>query len=367
MKILCVIDSLCAGGAQRQLVQLALGFKDKGHHVSFLTYHDIPFFQPALNEAGIHISCMGEPAYSKRLIKMRRFIRNGKYDSVLSFLESPNLICELSGIPFRSWKLIVGERSASPRILKSTKHRLLRWFHFFADRIIANSTSNIAMVKKANPLLRSKKLKVIYNTVDFDKNKPFEDYQPRQDGITHMVIAGRLSYPKNLIGLAEALCLLNEEERKLLQIHWYGDREADPQKAGRIDEAFQKIKENKLDEVILFSPSCTDIEDKIRNADVVGLFSIYEGFPNSICEAMACAKPVICSAVSDLPQWIHEPSFLCNPNDPESIKKALQTLIYLNNDELIQIGIRNYHVAREYFSRESIISAYLELLTPSQS
>ncbi len=367
MKILCVIDSLCTGGAQRQLVQLALGFKEKGHHVSFLTYHDIPFFQPALNEADIHTTSIEEPAYLKRLIKMRRFIRSGKYDSVLSFLESPNIICELSGFPFRSWKLIVGERSASPRILKSTKHRLLRWFHLFADTIVANSTANIEMVKKANPLLRSRKLKVIYNTVDFDKNKPFEAYQPRPDGITRMIIAGRLAYPKNLIGLVEALCLLDEKERKLLQIHWYGDRETDPHKAGRIDEAFQKIKENKLDEIILFSPSCTDIEEKIQNADAVGLFSIYEGFPNSICEAMACAKPVVCSAVSDLPQWLNEPSLLCNPFDPESIKKALQALIHLSNEELIQIGIRNYHIACEHFSRESVISAYLKLLTPSQS
>lgn len=29
MKILCVIDSLGSGGAQRQLVNLALAFKDK--------------------------------------------------------------------------------------------------------------------------------------------------------------------------------------------------------------------------------------------------------------------------------------------------------------------------------------------------
>ena len=39
MKILCVIDSLGSGGAQRQLVGLAIGFKERGHEVSFLVYH----------------------------------------------------------------------------------------------------------------------------------------------------------------------------------------------------------------------------------------------------------------------------------------------------------------------------------------
>lgn len=39
MKILCVIDCLGSGGAQRQLVNLATAFKEKGHEVSFLVYH----------------------------------------------------------------------------------------------------------------------------------------------------------------------------------------------------------------------------------------------------------------------------------------------------------------------------------------
>ena len=33
MRILCVIDSLGSGGAQRQMVNLAVGFKSKGHQV----------------------------------------------------------------------------------------------------------------------------------------------------------------------------------------------------------------------------------------------------------------------------------------------------------------------------------------------
>ena len=49
MKILCVIDSLGSGGAQRQLVQLAIGLKNKGVDVSFLMYHNIHFFKSELD------------------------------------------------------------------------------------------------------------------------------------------------------------------------------------------------------------------------------------------------------------------------------------------------------------------------------
>ena len=91
MKILCVIDSLCQGGAQRQLVELGLGFNEKGHSVSFLIYRQIPFFNYLLDNAGISINYIEEPNYFKRFLKIRSFIRKGRYDSVLSFLPDINI------------------------------------------------------------------------------------------------------------------------------------------------------------------------------------------------------------------------------------------------------------------------------------
>ena len=43
MKILCLIDDLGSGGAQRQLVNLSKGFVSRGHEVSFLVYHPADF------------------------------------------------------------------------------------------------------------------------------------------------------------------------------------------------------------------------------------------------------------------------------------------------------------------------------------
>ncbi|MDQ6722963.1 MAG: hypothetical protein M3Z01_01680, partial [Thermoproteota archaeon] len=135
MKILCVIDSLGSGGAQRQMVNLALGFKQNGHAVSFLIYHNEDFFKDLLDNANIHVEVIIETSYLKRLFKIRQYIRNGKYDAVLSFLEAANFICEFAGLPWRKWKLVVGERSANPNIFKSFKLRGYRWFHLFADYV----------------------------------------------------------------------------------------------------------------------------------------------------------------------------------------------------------------------------------------
>ena len=39
MRILCVIDSLGSGGAQRQMVSLAQGMVARSHEVEFFVYH----------------------------------------------------------------------------------------------------------------------------------------------------------------------------------------------------------------------------------------------------------------------------------------------------------------------------------------
>ena len=214
MKILCVIDSLGSGGAQRQLVNLALAFKEKGHEVSFLVYHSQPFYYPLLKKEGIEVIEVVEPNYLKRLFKMRKVIRCGGYDAVLSFLEAANFICEVSGFPFRKWRLVVGERSANPAILKSFKLRFYRFFHIFADVVVANSYENIKLVKKVNPLLSDKKLQVIYNLIDFEKWQPKpENYIFRKNGKFNLIVVASHQYLKNLMGLVEAVNFLNDDEK----------------------------------------------------------------------------------------------------------------------------------------------------------
>jgi len=363
MRILCVIDNLGSGGAQHQLIELGLGFKEKGHVVFFLTYHNFPFYKSIIEKAEISITCIKEPNYLKRLLKMRQFIRKGKFDAVVSFLEAPNFICEVAGLPFRKWKLVVGERNANPEILKSVKRKIYRWFHVFADYIVANSFANLQLVHSVNPLLPEKKLKVIYNTIDFIRWKPVNDFAFRKNKKLKLVIAASQTYKKNFIGLIEALTLLNETERNKITVAWYGDRVTEPYVDGSIIEAFKRIKSHGLDNIISVHPATHDITRIIQESDAVGLFSFYEGLPNSVCEGMACGKPVICSSVSDLPNLLsHDINLLCDPYKPQSIKQSISYLISLSNDQLSQIGTKNQKIGSELFNRENNISGYLNLL-----
>jgi glycosyltransferase involved in cell wall biosynthesis len=363
LKILCVIDSLGSGGAQRQLVGLALGFKEKGHNVSFLTYHNITFYNPLLEKEKIEITCIQEPHYLKRLIKMRRFIRRGKFDAVLSFLEAPSFICELAGLPFRKWRLVVGERLADPQINHSIRLKVYRWLHVLADCIICNSKTNKKLIHSVNKIVRNSKLEVIYNIVDFNYWKPLPDFIFRKNSKLKLVIPASLNSRKNLNGLLEALSLLNQDERSKIAVAWYGDQATETVTGNPITEASDKIRASGLEQVISVYPATHEILSIIQEADAVGLFSFSEGLPNAVCEGMACAKPIICSAVSDMPEFLsHTGNLLCDPQEPQSIKRAISFLIGLNSDELMQIGLQNQQIAQQRFDREGIINQYLKHL-----
>lgn len=272
MNILCVIDGLGSGGAQRQLVGLAKGFKERGHQVTFLVYHQEDFYKEELEGANISIRYIIEPGYLKRMLKMRGFIRTGNFDAVLSFLAASNFISTLAGFPYRKWRLVVGERSANPNIYKSFKLKFYRWFHLFTDYVVANSNANLEIVKNVNPLLSKEKCRVIYNMIaietdvnEFHNNEKF-----------HLVIGASHRKVKNLNGLIEGVKLLPVKYKERLVIKWFGEKDLD----SSLENGKYKINKYELDEIFEFHDPIPNIYDQMNKAQAIGLFSLYEGFPN---------------------------------------------------------------------------------------
>lgn len=361
MKILCFIDSLGSGGAQRQIVGLALGFKKNGHEVTFLTYHSQDFYEPILIENDIEVNCIQETNYLKRMFILRKFIRKANCDVLLSFLTSCNFIAEISGLPFRSWKLVVGERNANPKILTSTKLKLFRWLHFFSDYVVSNSHENIKMVQKVSPLISKKKLKVIYNLLDLKKWSPKEGFEFLSKNKIQILVAASHIHRKNLLGLVKALSFLNEDESSKIQIDWYGDGCAEPYFDSSFQKASELIKKYNLERIINFYPATDEISEKIKSADVVALFSFNEGLPNILCEGMACGKLVLSSNVSDIPKIINNKNLIFNPNDAQSIKNTFKYLISLNKEKFIKEGVINRTFAEANFDEGNIVNQYLKL------
>ena len=363
-KILCMIDTLAAGGAQRQLVELACGFKKRGYDVRFLVYYKAfsDYYDSTLSAAGIEIDDVDESNYLLRILKMRRKIYAYSPDAVIAFLEVPAFIAEMSGLFPRRWRLIAGERSASPKKLAQRRLRFFLHCHRFADAVVANSEANLKIVRQVAPELDKKKLHVIYNSMNPEKLTPDEGFVFCSGEKRNILVASSHQYLKNLDGLIEAVRRLTENERKQLVINWYGHNKFSSYDHS-LEEGQQKIKDYGLEDVFRFHDATLDIYQKMNEADAVALFSKFEGFPNAICEGMYLGKPVIATCVSDIPLLLKdgENAFLADPESADSIAAALRRFIAAAPQQLQAMGAANAAKARNLFDREKILDQYEQL------
>ena len=351
-RVLFLVADLCSRGAEHQMVTIATLMKKDGIDVSFFCYHTNNFFEQQLKDNGIPVTWKRLPNAFQRLVYVRRFIRNGRYDAVISFLQADNMLNCFAALGGKKWKVITGERSSKESLLTSCRGRIISAFMKKADFIVCNSENAKRMWQKHYPDYDDK-LRVIYNHVLLPETT--DNYVVRESGIIHIIVAGAYSKVKNLVRLVEAVSKLSEDERSALQIDWYGKMNAN-EEAIRIQAECEKlVKHHKLEDSILFHDAVRDIAQRMRSSDVVALFSLWEGLPNSICEAMALGKPVIMTRISDYSTLVDGNGVTCDPLDEQSICDALREVVKWNEKDLKKKAMRSLELANVLFSGEKIL------------
>lgn len=359
-RILFLSPNLGSGGAERQMVTVASLFKDKGYDVEFLCYTEGDFYEHILKAKGIMVHWIILPNYFKRMMRVRSFIRKGGYDVVVSFLETPCFLNNFAAVGGRKWKIITGERNSKEKHLKSKRGKIFAWFQRYSDAIVCNSENARNMWLKYYPQYENK-LKVIYNTVTLQPVST--KYIPKRNGRLHMVVAASYQYLKNPIGVVNALALMSDDERSRIRIDWYGKKEVLSGDTRAYDEAIELIEQHGLGDVIALHGETKQIQDRMNEADVVGLFSSVEGLPNAICEGMSLGKPVIMSKVSDYDVLIDESNgFLCDWDSAESIRDVFIKASSLTIDKLVQMGECSRHKAERLFENASVIDKWINVV-----
>ena len=370
MKILCVIDSLGSGGAQRQMVNLACGLKERGHDVEvFVYFPQYSFFRSEIEAARIPVReiSKGRGVSVRVMFYLAQLFRREKYDGVISFLSGPNLYAELARL--LAWSdipLVVGERSSSIGETSRSRSRLLRCMHCFASAVVANSESQSQWLRKYS-WLRSR-IHTIYNGYDVSEFQMLR--KARNERPFRYLIVGRIQKDKNGLRLIDALRLYWKKTGSSPFVSWAGRQETDVasmQCRREMDDRLMGCPELKKHWEWLGERK--DLPELLLKCDALIHVSLYEGLPNAVCEAFIAGCPVIASGVCDHPVLIDEPErgFLCDPNSPESICEAIERFEAQSCDNRGQQGISARKFAQERLSIDKMVSAYEKLITDLQT
>ena len=352
--------NLNSGGAERQTVAIAKALKEQGCDVTVACYTHGDFYLSNLESSGIRVEWIIEKQYLSRVLRFRKFIRNGEFDAVISLLVTPNIINLLAAVGGKRWKVILGERSAKREFFDSLKAKFIKNMLRYADALVCNSENATTIWKNFAPN-NAHKVKCVYNLLP--QYAPSSKYIPLREDRVNVVVAASYQPLKNMKRLILALAKLNDEERRRIHVDWYGQINVATYGTMPYDESNALIRENNLESVISLNPPTTQIYELMNAADVVALVSEVEGLPNVICEALMLGKPILMTNVSDYTTLVgNDNGYVCHYDDVDSIINALRKFIALSEDHLLALGRNSHEIYNNKFAPAVIINEWKRLI-----
>ncbi len=361
MRVDLVITELFVSGAEKALTQLAIGLAQSGDSVRVFSLGSLPqgeqrLLVDRLQEHGVPVASAeaDHPAAFVRASRvLRSWLKESPPDVCQTFLFHANVLGTLA-----AKKVGVKVRVGGARIADTN------WLRGCIERRAAKQMTSMVCVSHAVQQFTANHLRyplansvVIPNAVDvsrFASATPFcwTDLGWPSDAKVSLFV-GRM-HPQKGIELLKAqvdhLAPPGSDRRLLL----VGDGPQRSQMLAWVDQIG-------TDRVQLL-PWQVDIAPLIKACRLLVLPSHYEGMPNVVLEAMASAKPVVCSSVEGSEELLrHERARQVFPiGDHNAMKKLAEQ--FLSDESLcFEIGSRNQQRVKFDFSIPAMVDGYRSL------
>lgn len=350
-RILLLIDDLEQGGAERQMVYLAHELKKCSYDIRLVKFFSgVSAYDNFLRLNNIKVETIVEGTNRwKRVLVIKNLVKSWTPDVVITYKDGVCMSACIARLLCK-FNLIVSERNTTQEL--SFYERLKFLLYNAATFIVPNSYSQGEFIDRHYPRLRDK-VKVITNTLDF-----FKFTRAKTDNELRVITVARLAPQKNVLTFLKALSILKDRGVKASFV-WFGKISS--------DEYYKEIVELQiklgLDSYIKFYTEGSDeIENEYSKSTHFCLPSIYEGFPNVLCEAMASGLICTASDVCDNRNILDNQEFLFDPTSPENIAEKIIHSLLISPEERNKIAERNSDRIKELCSAERFIKEYTTLI-----
>lgn len=303
-KVLLVVSTLNAGGAQRAFANMSMGFP-KDWECDFLLNDDSDV---AYSYRGKILSLGIKPqedktklwyqmqVFAKRYLYLRRLKKTGQYTACISALTSANVVNVLTGNKY--CKTIISIRIFMSQTLKAKKGikdfiKLwsMKFFSNYADHVIAVSKSmEYDIVKNFN--VKQEKAETIYNGYQLENIcKLSQEQLSEKEAVWFekdkrtIVTVGRLDAQKGQEHLIRAFAYVKKQIPEL-QLLILGE--------GELREKLAKLVcALDLEDSVVFCGFLKNPYKIVKRSYIFVLSSLFEGFPNTLAESLCLGVPVI--------------------------------------------------------------------------
>lgn len=362
MKVLCVIDSLGSGGAQRQFVNIVNGLSLNYDVEVFLYNPGSNFFKNDLNShISIHVVTRPQGARGFRFDVLKDLIsHHRRVDTVISFLPAANIYCAMANLLTPEVTHICCEMSVVNETESWIRRRISNIANFLAEGVVCNS---ITQAKYIESRFRMKeKVAVVWNGCDIPD---FHAEIGPNEYLYDFIVVARVAYPKNGLQLLHAIKAFYTRNGYVPRVAWAGRDDSD-QLALEMKASMLKFLENypEIKKNFFWLGEVGDVSALMRVSRSLVSVSRYEGVPVVICEAMLVGCPVIASRISDNSIILGdgERGFLCDPHSAEDICNALEKRLAASQLDILEMCHRARVYALRNFSLDKMVSGYIDAI-----
>jgi glycosyltransferase involved in cell wall biosynthesis len=366
MRLLIFISSMSSGGAERVSANLASYWAAKGWEITIVTlsHQSLDFYKlhPAVKRMSLELADKSSNVLAglwkniRRVIALRRVLRQIQPDIALGMMVEANVLLALAtcwGLP--TLRTVGAERNHPPQVPLGYLRDTLRCHTYgLLNAVTAMGSEGKHWIKTHT---NAQRVTVIPNAVTW----PLPGQEPRinpsalhQSGRQLLLAVGRLHMQKGFDWLIEAFSN-------------FADKHPDWDLAilgeGLLRPTLDKqVRESDLEHRIFLPGLAGNIGEWYESADLFVMSSRFEGFPNTLVEAMAHGLAAVSFNCDTGPRDIirHElDGLLVPPGDVAELTAALDRLM---SDALLRQRFAERAVeVRERFSMARIAGMWEKL------
>jgi len=377
------ISDLGGGGAQRMLVNLANQFAQKGQEVHLVVFQGIGDYWDILSPE-IKIFILNKHGLGI-LLPFTKYLWKERPCSILSFMLTPNIIAIIANV-LSLWqaRLVISERITYSKVelnslewltgkslfaKNSLKKIFAKLFYPLADEIIAVSKA-VAEDLEEYGGYRKGRVKYIYNPTITPELFVLAKEEPQHrwlnEDVPVILAVGRLNPQKNYSLLIEAFAELRKSLKAKLII--LGDVFMPEEKEEKI-KLVKLIDELGIKEDVDLAGFQKNPYAFMSRTDLFVLSSDFEGLPNVLIEALACAAPVGATDCASGPREIlagGKYGILVPVGDKDKLAAAMKSALH-NLESHKKMTMDFQREAMQQFTREYAAEKYLDVLLKRES